>query len=222
MSSFDFHTFLSERHRQIMDSFAQREEYGSRRKVLERALDLLQPLDGTNVTELLEGHEVRRKLTELCNFVLVEDELIEVLGNAALRRTNARTFLEHVRKLSLADFKRAQKFLGRKGVNSFEDMCESIIFYSKYLNIIGKVCVNDDERQVFAKLNTFKSLPEIPMEILNSLLEACGYTFNIRLEEGGNPFFIITWFSPDYSPEVRRQKEKDLNAIRDAFTAKIK
>ncbi len=216
MGSFDFHTALSERHRRIMDSFARREKYGSRRRVLERALDLLQPLDGVDVTELLESLKVRRDLMELFNFVLVNSELVESLANAVLRKTNAKTLLEDIRELILTDFKRVQKFLGRKAVNSYQDMVESIVFYSRYLNIIGKVCVNEGQRQVFIKLNVFKSLPEIAMEVLNSLLESSGYTFDLKLEERNNPLFIITWIPPDH-PEVKQQKERYLSVIPSAL-----
>jgi len=109
-----------------------------------------------------------------------------------------------------------------KRVNSFSDMAESLAFYHKHLNIIGEVHVNEERHQVFARLNTFKAMPEIPLEILNTLLEASGYTFDLRLEEKSNPIFTVTWTPPDIYPGVKEQREKYLKSRREDLIARMK
>lgn len=222
MKLFDFHTTLSEGHRQIMDSFAERGEYGTRRKVLERALELLEALEGVEMEQLLEACKVRRILIDLLDFVTISRELIEALANVAVGKCGPRALLECIRKHTIAEVKTAQKVLARKNINTFSDMTESVMFYSKHLNIIGNVHVNENQKQVFAKVNVFASMPEIPLEIVNALLEGSGYTFDLRLEEGIFPIIAVTWVpSADYS-EIRKEKEKHLIDRRAAFMHRIK
>jgi len=217
---FELHTTLSESHRQMLDAFAQENEYGNRRRVLERALELLKTLDGANAKETLEAYKTRRSFLELFNFVLVNRELVEGLAKVALGRTTMATLFEKIREYTIAEFKTAQKVIAKSRVNSFQDMAESVAFYSKHLNIVGEAHANEDHRQVFAKLNVFKSIPVIPLEILNTLLETSGYTFDLRLEDENNPIFIITWIPPDIYPEVREQKENYLNSRRETIIAR--
>ena len=217
---FELHTTLSERHRQMLDAFAQEKEYGNRRRVLERALELLETLDGVDAKEMLEAYKTRRSFLELFNFVLVNRELVEGLAKVALGKTTMATLFEKIREFTIAESKVAREVVARSRVNSFQDMAESVAFYSKHLNIIGEVHANEGQRQVFAKVNTFKSIPEIPLEILNTLLEASGYTFDLRLEDENNPIFIITWIPPDIYPEVREQKENYLNSRRETIIAR--
>ena len=130
------------------------------------------------------------------------------------------TLFEKIREVTIAESKVEREVVARSRVNSFQDMAESVAFYSKHLNIIGEVHANEGQRQVFAKVNTFKSIPEIPLEILNTLLEASGYTFDLRLEDENNPIFTITRIPPDSYPEVREQKEKYLNSRRETIIAR--
>jgi len=202
-----------------MDLFAKEEKYGNRRRVLERALELLEALEEADVSEILEAYKIRRRLIELLDFVLVSNELIEALANVALGRSGVKTLFEKIREYTATESETSRKVLARVKVNSFLDMVESITFYHKHLNIIGRAHVNEDQRQVFAKLHAFKPIPEIPLEILNTLLEVSGYTFNLRLEGGNNPILTFTWVPPDDYPQVREQREKYINSRREALIA---
>jgi len=219
---FELYTALSERHRKVLNSFVQRKEYGTQRAALERALELLEALDGVNVGELLEAQKARQGLLVLFNFVLVNCELIEGLVRVALGESTMEALFEEIRQYTLAEFKTAQKVVAMKRVNSFSDMAESLTFYHKHLNIIGEVHVNEERHQVFARLNTFKVMPEVPLEILNTLLEASGYTFDLRLEEESHPIFIVTWVPPDTYSAVKEQREKYLKSRREDLIVRLR
>ena len=66
-----------------MDAFVKDKAFGSRRKVLERALELLEAFGKFDVRELLETFETRRSLMEFFNFVMISGESIDGLAKVA-------------------------------------------------------------------------------------------------------------------------------------------
>jgi len=108
---FELHTALSERHRKVLNSFVQRKEYGTQRAALERALELLEALDGVNVGELLEAQKVRQGLLMLFNFGLVNRELIEGLAKVALGEFTMKTLFEEIRQYSLLSSRLRRRLL---------------------------------------------------------------------------------------------------------------
>lgn len=219
MKLFELHTTLSERHRQIIDSFAQKKEYGNHRRVLERALELLEASDKVDLKEALEDYRIRKSLLELFGFILINRELTEGLTKVILGQVTMEKLFEKIREYAQAEFKTALKFYSASRTNSFQDMTRSINFYSKYLNILEGPHVNEAGKQVFAKLNAFKSMPEIPLEILNTLLEASACTFDLKLE---NEILVFTWIPPENYSEVKEKREKYLSSRREALIAKTK
>ncbi|MCZ2845069.1 MAG: hypothetical protein O2U61_00995 [Candidatus Bathyarchaeota archaeon] len=49
----DLHTHMSKQHGKILDSFASKEEYGDRRRVLEKAIELLDAINDLDINEVL-------------------------------------------------------------------------------------------------------------------------------------------------------------------------
>jgi len=200
-----------------MDAFVKDRAFGSRRKVLERALELLEAFGKFDVRELLETFETRRSLMELFNFVMVSGELIDGLAKVAAGRSTLEVFFEKLRDSSFNQASVAKKVLARKRVNSFSDLSKTISNCHEDLNLIGTPQIHEDQQRVHATVNAFKTVPEITSEFLDTFLEAEGYTFDLTLEDSTNPIISITWIPPENYPQVKERKKKRLESRRTAL-----
>ena len=88
----DLHTHLSKRHGELLDLYAKKDEYGDRRRVLEIAIELLDAMEGVDVSEVLEickrkkAEEALHKRIKELNCLYGISELIEKYGKD-LQRT---------------------------------------------------------------------------------------------------------------------------------------
>jgi hypothetical protein len=82
---------LSKRHGELLNLYAKKDEYGDRRRVLETALELLDAMEGVDVSEILEickrkkAEEALRKRIKELNCLYGISELIEKYGNDTQR-----------------------------------------------------------------------------------------------------------------------------------------
>jgi len=87
----DLHTHLSKRHGELLDLYSRKDEYGDRRRVLEKALELLDSLEGVDISEVLEickrkkAEEALRERVKELNCLYGISELIEKYGNDTQR-----------------------------------------------------------------------------------------------------------------------------------------
>ena len=162
-----------------MDSFAKREEYGSRRKVLERALELLQAADKADIGEVLDTYKFRRSVINLYNYLLISADLVDGLGSAALGKSSLDDAFRKFLDSAVEETETTQKILGKERVNTFPDLVETIKGFHRYLNVLGAPHVDEEANSISAQVNLLKSIPELILHILNTKLEASGYTFNI-------------------------------------------
>jgi hypothetical protein len=221
LERFDLHTTLSEHHRQIMDSFAGRPQYRNRRAVLERALELLSAIDDEDVEQMLYVHKFRNSVMRLFNYVMLSGDDVDSIMNAVLKTETTDRMLNSLVDSVAGKTKTVQKVLGRTAVNNFSDMVRAVRAFHDYLNILGEISVDEERRQLSAKMNVLRSIPELWLEILDEVLEASSYTFDIRIENEGYPVVVVHWIPPEDYPPVKKLKEERLRVGRQKLIAAL-
>jgi len=217
----DLHTTLSQRHRQIMDSFAGRPQYRNRRAVLERALELLSAIDDEDVEQMLNVHKFRNSMMRLFNYVMLSGDDVDSIMNAVLNIETTDRMLNGLIDSVAAKTITVQKVLGETAVNNFSDMVRAVRAFHDYLNILGEISVDEERRQLSAKVNVLRSIPELWLEVLSELLEASNYTFDIRIENEGHAVVVVHWIPPEGYPPVKKLKEERLRVSRQKLIATL-
>lgn len=214
METFDLHTTISQHHRQIMDSFAGKPQYRGRRAVLERALELLNTIDDEDIEQMLYAHKFRNSMMRLFNNVMLSADDVDSIMKATLNTETTDRMLDNIIDSIIAKTKTIHKVVGRTGANNLPNIVGVLRVFHEYLNVLGEVSVDEERRQASAKLNVLTAIPELWLEILNGVLEASDYTFDIRIENEGHPVVVVHWIPPDGYPPLRKLKEERLRVSR--------
>jgi len=204
-----------------MDSFAGRPQYRNRRAVLERALELLSAVDDEDVEQMLYVHKFRNSMMRLFNYVMLSGDDVDSIMKAVLNTETTDRMLNSLVDSVAAKTKTIQRVLGRTGVNNFSDMVRAVRVFHEYLNILGEVSVDEERRQLSAKMNVLRSIPELWLEVLNEVLEASNYTFDIRIENQGHPVVVVHWIPPEGYLPVKKLKEERLQVSRQQLIATL-
>jgi len=221
LEPFELHTTLGQHHRQIMDSFAEKSRYGNRRVVLERALELLNAVDDEDVERMLYVHKFRNSMMQLFNFVMLSGDILDSIVNAVLNTRTTEKLLNNLVESAVTETKTIQKVLGKTRVNTFSDMVKTLGTFHEYLNVLGEASVDEESRQISAKINVLRPIPELMLEILNAKLEASNYTFDIRIENERYSVLVVHWIPPEDYPRVKRLKEERLRVSRQNLIATL-
>jgi PAS domain S-box-containing protein len=87
----DLHTHLSKRHGELLDLYAKKYEYSDRRQVLEKAIELLDAMEGVDISEVLEickrrkAEEALRERVKELNCLYGISELMDKYGDDTQR-----------------------------------------------------------------------------------------------------------------------------------------
>jgi len=221
LETFDLHTTISQHHRQILDSFAEKPQYRGRRAVLERALELLSTIDDEDVEQMLYVHKFRDSMMRLFNNVMVSGDDVDNMTEAILTTETTDRMLNSIVDSIVARTKAISKVFGKRGANNFSEMVGVLRVYHEYLNVLGEMSVDEERRQVSAKMNVLRVVPELWLEVLNEVLETSDYTFDIRIEDEGHPVVVVQWIPPESYPSVEKLKEERLRVSRQKLIATL-
>ncbi len=204
-----------------MDSFTGKPQYRNRRAVLERALELLSAVDDGDVEQMLYVHKFRNSMMRLFNYVMLSGDDVDGIMKAVLNTETTDRMLNSLVDSVAAKTITVQKVLGKTAVNNFSNMVGAVRVFHDYLNILSEISVDEERRQLSAKMNVLRSIPELWLEILNEVLEASNYTFDIRIENEGHAVVVVHWIPPeDYLP-VKELKEEHLRVSRQKLIATL-
>jgi hypothetical protein len=178
-------------------------------------------IDDGDVEQMLYIHKFRDSMMRLFNNVMLSGDDVNSMMEPLLNTETTDRMLNSIVDSIIAKTKAINKVLGKTGTNNFSDMVGVLRVYHEYLNVLGEVSVDEERRQVSARINVLRAVPEWWLEILNEVLETSNYTFDIRIEDEGHPVVVVHWIPPDGYPPVQKLKEERLQVSRQKLIATL-
>jgi len=182
-------------------------KYGSRSKVVEMAVNALEHSETESGSCEDCTAKEDRMLRTVLNYVSMNESLLEAFFRVSLGEMEPSALVEEVRNLSRSDVFLYRQAAGEGGENDYETLLARIRSLEALTAMFTVMNEFEKEKVVLLRLNAFRQVPFIPLEILVGWLRGHGITF--ELDHKAQSVIRLKWVSPELHKYSRMAQETD-------------